>query len=58
MFQIIFAILLAILPACPTEDSGTFCSWDASERGNGIGTDYIVLESILIRADGSTLDLD
>lgn len=28
------------LPPCPTEDS-THCYWDSSERGNGIGQDFI-----------------
>lgn len=29
-----------LLPPCLTEDS-THCYWDASERGNGIGHDFI-----------------
>lgn len=28
------------LPACQTEDS-THCYWDASEQGNGTGTDFV-----------------
>tara|TARA_R110000851_G_scaffold4520_1_gene18457 strand:+ start:2180 stop:2584 length:405 start_codon:yes stop_codon:yes gene_type:complete len=30
------------LPPCPTEDS-TACYWDASERGNGHGHDFIAI---------------
>lgn len=28
------------LPPCPTEDS-VHCIWDASEQGNGTGTDVV-----------------
>lgn len=28
------------LPPCPTEDS-THCYWDASESGNGLGSDLV-----------------
>lgn len=28
------------LPPCPAEDS-TGCYWDASERGNGHGSDFV-----------------
>lgn len=31
------------LPPCPTEDS-SYCYWDASERGNGLGRDFIALD--------------
>jgi len=42
--EIILALLMAVLPACPTEDvSGINCKWDASEQGNGEGRDIIVL---------------
>ena len=31
------------LPPCPTEDSDN-CYWDADTMGNGIGTDFIVID--------------
>lgn len=30
------------LPACPTEDSGQNCFWDAKHRGNGQGRSFWV----------------
>lgn len=32
------------LPPCETEDAEYNCYWDASEQGNGQGTDFIVFE--------------
>ena len=40
-----------VLPACATEDS-TWCYWDASTRGNGIGTSFVTL------LDGLPVELD
>lgn len=45
--SIILAILIAFLPACPTEDS-TGCYWDASIRGNGEGHSFIALDNMVI----------
>lgn len=33
-----------ILEPCTTEDQETSCYWDASEQGNGIGTDFVVID--------------
>lgn len=35
------------LIACPEEDSMENCFWDASERGNGEGTDFIVFNGVV-----------
>lgn len=43
LYNLLFAIMMAILPACDTED-GNNCSWDASEQGNGQGSSFIVLD--------------
>ena len=40
MLAFLIALLAAILPACPAEDA-TNCSWDASTRGNGLGSSFI-----------------
>jgi arginine deiminase len=56
--EIILALLMAVLPACPTEDaSGINCKWDASEQGNGEGRDLIVLgeDFITIGASDGTM---
>lgn len=37
----------ATLPACPTEDSHN-CVWDASERGNGHGRDFVTVADVTI----------
>ena len=42
MTNIIISLLIAILPACPTEDSN-FCSWDASTHGNGQGSSFVTI---------------
>lgn len=36
----ILAILIAIMPVCPSEDSRN-CYWDASARGNHLGVSFI-----------------
>jgi hypothetical protein len=45
------ALLLSLVPVltpCASED-GTLCNWDASARGNGLGTSFIALtDSIAI----------
>jgi hypothetical protein len=38
------AILFALLPACPTEDSG-YCGWDAQHQGNHIGRSFVQVGS-------------
>lgn len=35
---------IVTLSPCLTEDQVTDCYWDASERGNGTGTDFIILD--------------
>lgn len=40
-FMTFIALALApLLPACEFEDS-TFCTWTATEQGNGIGASYV-----------------
>jgi hypothetical protein len=39
-----FAVLMAALPACSTEDSIN-CAWNAEIQGNGAGTSFIALEA-------------
>lgn len=36
-----------ILPACQTEDEAGFCYWDASERGNGEGVSFYVIDGLV-----------
>lgn len=43
------AYAFEVLPACQNEDdTATLCKWDASERGNGLGRDFIVVGSRVI----------
>lgn len=44
---IIIAALLHLFPACPTEDSAN-CFWDATTRGNGIGSSFIDIGGTII----------
>lgn len=47
--ELLFALLLAVLPPCPTEDvTGTICAWDASTSGNGQGISFLVLGDFYI----------
>lgn len=54
---LLFAILFAILPPCPTEDS-TMCRWDAG----GSGVSFVALSDgtahLLIYADGTAQIFD
>lgn len=45
--SILFAILLAVFPACPTEDS-TYCGWAAPDSGNGQGRSFIAIGTTTI----------
>ena len=38
--SLVMALLVALLPACATEDSAN-CYWDASTQGNGLGTSFV-----------------
>ena len=40
--SLLLAILFAVLPACPTEDSD-MCAWDAATQGDGTGTSFVSL---------------
>lgn len=40
IMTLIALALAPFLPACEFEDS-TFCTWSASEQGNGIGASYV-----------------
>lgn len=40
MTAVILAVILALTTPCATEDSAN-CYWDASSRGNGMGTSFI-----------------
>ena len=42
MVSVLFAALMALLPPCPYEDSGS-CAWDADTRGNGYGNSFVVI---------------
>jgi hypothetical protein len=41
-WKLLYALLFALTPPCPTEDS-TNCHWDAQVQGNGNGYDFISL---------------
>ena len=43
MVAALIAFLFAVLPACPTEDSGAFCKWDATIQGDGNGASFVVI---------------
>ena len=47
----LFAIMLAILPACPTEDSNGLCGWNAASQGNGLGRSFIVIGEAVYYAE-------
>jgi len=49
----IAAFILALLPACATEDS-SWCVWDAQARGNGQGRSFIALEHSVIYTQPET----
>lgn len=40
--DLLVAILMALLPPCPTEDSFN-CGFDATSRGNGEGRSFVTL---------------
>lgn len=40
------------LPPCPTEDSDN-CYWDATERGNGEGRSFYVVDGEVTYLDGA-----
>lgn len=42
MSAFVVALLFAILPACPSEDS-SWCHWDAADYGNGTGRSFVSL---------------
>jgi hypothetical protein len=50
MIEFIAAILFAILPPCPTEDS-SWCSWDARSQGNGAGTSFVAIGDTVVYID-------
>lgn len=39
----IWAIVMAALPACAVEDSSN-CYWNAEQRGNGIGRSFVAID--------------
>lgn len=41
MFELLITLIMAVVPACPTEDS-TSCVWDGPTRGNGIGPSVLI----------------
>ncbi len=45
------AILFALLPACPTEDSD-YCAWDAAARGNGAGQSFVSIAGHVLHVEG------
>lgn len=54
----VFAILFALLPACPTEDSAN-CAWDSSTRGNRRGMSFVSVamdedNQLMIYENGTT----
>lgn len=49
ILTLLAAFLAPLAPACPSEDAtGVVCTWDASESGNGIGQDFLVIGSTVI----------
>lgn len=45
--MILKAMLVALLGACPTEDS-VMCVWDAEAQGNGLGTSFLSVSDDLL----------
>ena len=51
--SLLLALLVALLPPCATDDgSGSLCGWDASAQGNGTGSDFVVIGSLIITTEG------
>lgn len=50
----IYFVLSLLLPSCDgrTEDSSPMY-WDASECGNGEGTDFVHMGDVILYADGT-----
>ena len=42
MVEFLLALLVAVLPVCGDE-SGTWCVWDASVQGNGVGQSFVAV---------------
>lgn len=40
------------LPRCESEDQLSNCYWDASEQGNGKGTDFVVIDGVVFYPEG------
>lgn len=51
MTDLLITLLMLLLPPCPTEDS-SWCTWDATQQGNGQGTSFITL------SEGTYITLD
>lgn len=51
MVNFVIALLLAVLPACPTEDSNGLCGWNAAQQGNGKGRSFIVIGETVYYAE-------
>jgi len=51
MAEVIFALLLAILPDCEFEDSAN-CHWNAETMGNGYGDSFVRLGAYQITKEG------
>lgn len=47
----LIAILFAIAPSCPTEDSPGFCAWNAQIQGNGTGQSFVVIGDNVLYLD-------
>lgn len=44
------AIVLHLMPACPTEDSN-WCGWNAAVQGNGQGRSFLSFGYLIIQED-------
>jgi hypothetical protein len=47
--EIIFALIIAALPACQSEDSSN-CYYDASANGNGVGSSFVDINGTAYRS--------
>lgn len=49
MLALLVTIIFVTASPCAEEDvTGTVCAWDASERGNGIGADFVVIGELIL----------
>ena len=52
MWELFLSVLVAVLPACASEDAAGVCAWDASVQGNGQGSSFVVVGDRVFMVEG------